>query len=151
METTPTFPAYVEGQILYRVEDSGMAARLVCRLDGLLRRRNYVHLTSPDGVEHYAIKSAAPTPSHPMTDLISDWFNKPPENPEPDLWTPADFIGPDALRKQGRKAGPSKVACMHKLCLECQGTGRKANGQACVHAISCPCPKCRPGVLGGGP
>lgn len=37
-----------------------------------------------------------------------------------------------------------KQQCFHDNCPECHGTGRKANGEACVHMISCPCPKCSP-------
>lgn len=32
--------------------------------------------------------------------------------------------------------------CMHDQCPECLGTGVKQNGSACIHMISCPCPKC---------
>lgn len=34
--------------------------------------------------------------------------------------------------------------CRHDACPECHGTGRKSNGQNCVHMISCPCPKHTP-------
>ena len=34
--------------------------------------------------------------------------------------------------------------CLHDQCTECKGTGKKKNGQICVHFISCPCPKCTP-------
>lgn len=34
--------------------------------------------------------------------------------------------------------------CMHDSCSECVGTGTKQNGQRCIHAMSCPCPKCTP-------
>lgn len=34
--------------------------------------------------------------------------------------------------------------CMHDQCTECHGTGIKFNGGACVHGLSCPCPKCSP-------
>ena len=34
--------------------------------------------------------------------------------------------------------------CLHDGCPECHGTGVKLNGGACVHMISCPCPKCSP-------
>jgi hypothetical protein len=32
--------------------------------------------------------------------------------------------------------------CMHDACAECVGTGINRFGGACVHGISCPCPKC---------
>ena len=35
-------------------------------------------------------------------------------------------------------------SCLHNGCSECHGTGRKENGQMCVHMISCPCPRCTP-------
>lgn len=34
--------------------------------------------------------------------------------------------------------------CMHDSCPECLGTGVKHDGSACIHYISCPCPKCSP-------
>lgn len=33
--------------------------------------------------------------------------------------------------------------CMHDMCQQCHGTGVTIFGP-CVHAISCPCPKCTP-------
>jgi len=32
--------------------------------------------------------------------------------------------------------------CLHDSCPECKGTGRKKNGEMCIHMISCPCKKC---------
>ena len=34
--------------------------------------------------------------------------------------------------------------CLHDGCPDCVGTGVKRFGGSCVHAISCPCPKCSP-------
>ena len=34
--------------------------------------------------------------------------------------------------------------CMHDQCTECHGTGIRHGGGACIHGISCPCPKCTP-------
>lgn len=34
--------------------------------------------------------------------------------------------------------------CLHDQCSECHGSGKKENGQICVHWISCPCPRCTP-------
>jgi len=34
--------------------------------------------------------------------------------------------------------------CMHDQCSSCHGTGIKKDGSACIHGISCPCPKCMP-------
>ena len=34
--------------------------------------------------------------------------------------------------------------CLHDGCEYCVGTGIKLNGSPCVHAISCPCSKCKP-------
>ena len=35
-----------------------------------------------------------------------------------------------------------KQQCLHKGCTDCHGTGKKKNGEACIHFISCPCPQC---------
>lgn len=34
--------------------------------------------------------------------------------------------------------------CLHDACPECVGTGVRRSGGACVHNLSCPCPKCSP-------
>lgn len=34
--------------------------------------------------------------------------------------------------------------CLHDNCPECNGTGKKKNGEDCIHSISCPCGKCSP-------
>lgn len=34
--------------------------------------------------------------------------------------------------------------CLHDQCTACLGTGVKADGSACIHYISCLCPKCTP-------
>ena len=35
--------------------------------------------------------------------------------------------------------------CMHENCSACGGTGQKKDGSGiCIHAMSCPCPKCSP-------
>jgi hypothetical protein len=34
--------------------------------------------------------------------------------------------------------------CLHNDCNECHGTGVKIDGTACIHMISCNCPKCTP-------
>ena len=34
--------------------------------------------------------------------------------------------------------------CLHDQCAECVGTGIKLNGSACIHFLSCACPKCSP-------
>ncbi len=34
--------------------------------------------------------------------------------------------------------------CLHNRCSECLGTGVRRDGGACVHMISCPCPRCSP-------
>lgn len=50
---------------------------------------------------------------------------------------------------QAKAAAPAQTPCMHTSCSYCHGTGRRANGGACIHAMACPCPKCRPMSLGG--
>lgn len=37
--------------------------------------------------------------------------------------------------------------CMHDNCPSCCGTGVRHDGSACVHMLSCPCPKCSPRLL----
>lgn len=32
--------------------------------------------------------------------------------------------------------------CAHDKCSECNGTGRKRNGETCVHFLVCNCSKC---------
>jgi len=34
--------------------------------------------------------------------------------------------------------------CLHDSCPSCNGSGSQKDGQVCIHAISCPCPKCSP-------
>lgn len=53
----------------------------------------------------------------------------------------------EALKVFKARPRPKPVACMHTLCPKCHGTGRDVMGQMCVHAMSCPCPKHRPGSL----
>ena len=36
------------------------------------------------------------------------------------------------------------IPCLHDSCPDCLGTGIKRDGSICIHAISCPCPKCSP-------
>lgn len=33
--------------------------------------------------------------------------------------------------------------CAHTQCRSCKGTGVKADGQMCIHALSCSCSRCR--------
>lgn len=56
----------------------------------------------------------------------------------------------DLLRKQKEHLKNINISqdlnwqpCLHDECFECHGTGRKLNGQICVHLLSCPCPKCK--------
>lgn len=44
---------------------------------------------------------------------------------------------------QGINSAPWRP-CMHDQCTSCHGTGVSIHGGACVHGISCPCPKCSP-------
>ena len=43
--------------------------------------------------------------------------------------------------------GKQEKPCLHKQCAQCHGTGRKENGQLCIHMISCPCKSCNPYYL----
>ena len=38
----------------------------------------------------------------------------------------------------------SAADCLYLTCTRCGGTGRDSLGRMCVHAMSCPCPKCTP-------
>lgn len=51
------------------------------------------------------------------------------------------------MQEYGRQRLPKWRPCLHDGCTECHGTGKKVDGSPCVHMISCPCPRCSPGVL----
>jgi hypothetical protein len=53
------------------------------------------------------------------------------------VWNPSATVTINIGEKLPQK-------CLHKSCPECHGTGKKDNGENCVHYISCPCPDCRP-------
>lgn len=38
-------------------------------------------------------------------------------------------------------------ACAHDQCQSCHGTGRKHDGSACVHMLSCRCRRCNPASM----
>ncbi len=40
--------------------------------------------------------------------------------------------------------GDNQQHCLHDQCIACAGTGIRKGGGACVHHLSCPCPKCSP-------
>lgn len=47
--------------------------------------------------------------------------------------------------KPYREISPTvKQECLHDKCSECNGTGQRKLGGLCIHALSCPCPKCTP-------
>jgi len=46
------------------------------------------------------------------------------------------------LESVGRGLEASWQPCLHDQCQECVGTGIKRDGGACIHGISCPCPRC---------
>ena len=39
---------------------------------------------------------------------------------------------------------PDVISCLHDTCSMCHGTGVTKANNACIHMISCPCPKCTP-------
>jgi hypothetical protein len=43
-----------------------------------------------------------------------------------------------------RLAERTQRRCMHGSCPECSGTGIRRDGTYCIHALSCPCPRCTP-------
>ena len=62
-----------------------------------------------------------------------DWYQK----KETDL----QKIQREHLAKVAKNLGDGSD-CMHNQCPQCHGTGVRSDGQACVHMISCPCPRC---------
>ncbi len=69
----------------------------------------------------------------------------------PEWLRPCDADDPDAVLPAfpgalGWPPTPAfKIAeadyCAHESCPECAGSGKKRNGETCIHYISCPCPK----------
>lgn len=48
------------------------------------------------------------------------------------------------LEESFEKNIPNNSKCLHESCPSCSGTGiRKDDDSVCIHAISCPCPKCQ--------
>ena len=54
------------------------------------------------------------------------------------------------LERVRRGSGRRATRCLHDGCSKCVGTGVKADGSACVHMISCPCPRCLPATIASG-
>ncbi len=48
----------------------------------------------------------------------------------------------EELRGKAEEAYRDPEKCLHQTCQECHGTGRKKDGSACIHMISCPCKGC---------
>lgn len=48
------------------------------------------------------------------------------------------------LEEVRRNTQGPESGCLHNSCPECIGTWVKRDGTACVHMISCPCPRCSP-------
>ena len=89
---------------------------------------------------------ARPEETNPNWNFLTGKINPTPK-PEPYTWK-YDWE-PDTQPttvEPGRTWNPPDVSqtCLHDQCAECQGTGRKHDGSACWHMISCPCPKCSP-------
>ena len=56
-----------------------------------------------------------------------------------------DDWDPQQQWKQHRVKESERQQCLHDLCPQCGGSGQKRNGGGmCIHALSCPCPKCSP-------
>jgi hypothetical protein len=53
--------------------------------------------------------------------------------PPPPFYVPRRYYQP-----------PRPIPCLHLACPRCHGTGRTYEGAMCLHAISCPCPRCTP-------
>lgn len=61
---------------------------------------------------------------------------------EPDYFEDEEDKRLERWRKSNNKYGNNIKECLHKSCPECKGTGKKKNGEMCIHMISCPCPRC---------
>jgi hypothetical protein len=49
------------------------------------------------------------------------------------------------LPAEAAKDADMAHGCLHRNCATCGGTGQRKDGLgACVHMISCPCPRCTP-------
>jgi hypothetical protein len=46
-----------------------------------------------------------------------------------------------------RSTGYGEEICAHDQCQSCHGTGRKRDGSACVHMLSCRCRRCNPASM----
>ena len=57
-----------------------------------------------------------------------------------------DYMYQENVNKYwNRRSKESEARCLHRECPMCNGTGtNKVTGEACIHMISCPCPKCTP-------
>ncbi len=49
----------------------------------------------------------------------------------------------EAYRQRHGRQEEEERPCLRQSCASCKGSGRKGDGRACVHLISCPCPRCR--------
>jgi hypothetical protein len=56
---------------------------------------------------------------------------------DPKRWEPFPKPIPKIVR-------PNSQKCLHQSCPNCHGTGVGKTGLPCVHALSCPCPRCTP-------
>lgn len=71
-------------------------------------------------------------------DVQSEWEDR--ESYERDLKRRQD----EHLRNVRGAHDMNWQACLHDSCPQCVGTGVKIDGSACIHCLSCPCPKCSP-------
>ena len=123
---------------------------------------------SSRNTNHISFKSRKkkPCPHCDGTGKAKDtWFPSPRKTPDPmtpnpwvkpiiptypEPWIPAIPNTPkipdnqnDWWRRLGWGGkGSEQQECLHQQCGDCNGTGRKHNGQMCIHMISCPCPRC---------
>lgn len=52
----------------------------------------------------------------------------------------------DHLNQVRRRTRTRPSDCLHNRCISCVGTGIKKNGDRCIHFLSCPCGRCKPGM-----
>lgn len=104
----------------------------------LIRELNAINIQNPD-----LFRDVESTKIEIISDIItSDFVNNVVINKNGSTTTL--IVDGNKYVMDNAASGHVEHGCMHKQCPECHGTGRKANGDVCIHYISCPCPKCNP-------
>lgn len=71
---------------------------------------------------------------------MKEQLEKHPEREDEPL--PVDVY--NKLPKGDYKKWLNSQDCRHNQCPKCHGNGVDEKGMACIHMISCPCPRCSP-------